>query len=481
VYFINMSGFYDQRSSELLATANNYSQNLNSITQQNLQSKIGYVGNLKQMAETTTQTLATGKADSIAKAVQDHMEKMGNEFGLDMSVHGLGKPVLNYVSKKAKNYAASRVAKAKEALKNKIEDPNKTESTTSEKPSKPSAEEPDDSIEFEDMSQPIVAPAPAPAPAQPVAQPDTPQQPLQNIEEDDDSLFRQFPRDRPAPKQAEDDDEDDAEDDDTPGAKAPAKYSPEDFAEVEDDENLFTSTTNPLRPADKQQDFPEVDQSELDDGSLQDKLFPNPQAEQTEPPELPEPPAQPKVPDQQFDDPLRQSAPEPQPANIPEPNVSETETDASSIEDDMEARSKAASEALSGETESITTNISELGESLTAKASAAIGEITGSDVIGGLGGFLGLAGDFLGPVMAGYGLYEAAKGAAEAQKNANDDPYAAVQTLIAQGQTKMKGLDADIQSDQFAEKVSGTRAPAFGSLAAPVFSTQSLTGMSQHF
>ena len=147
----------------------------------------------------------------------------------------------------------------------------------------------------------------------------------------------------------------------------------------------------------------------------------------------------------------------------------------------MESRSKAASEALSGETESITTNITDLGESIASKASAAIGEITGSDVIGGLGGFLGLAGDFLGPAMAGFGLYEAAKGAAEAQKNANDDPYAAVQTLIAQGQTKMKGLDSEIQSDQFAEKVGGSRAPAFGSLAAPVFSTQSLTGMSQHF
>ena len=39
-----MSSFYDQRANELMGAVNSYSQNLNSITQQNLQAKIANVG-----------------------------------------------------------------------------------------------------------------------------------------------------------------------------------------------------------------------------------------------------------------------------------------------------------------------------------------------------------------------------------------------------------------------------------------------------
>ena len=92
-----------------------------------------------------------------------------------------------------------------------------------------------------------------------------------------------------------------------------------------------------------------------------------------------------------------------------------------------------------------------------------------------------VAGDFLGPIMGGVGLYEGIKGIAKSQAAANEDPFASVENLINQGQQKMAGLDAEISADQFASKIGASRAPAFGSLAAPVFTAQGLTGMSQHF
>jgi hypothetical protein len=119
---------------------------------------------------------------------------------------------------------------------------------------------------------------------------------------------------------------------------------------------------------------------------------------------------------------------------------------------------------------------SDLGE----KATSMLGDITGSDVLGGLGSLLGIGADLLGPILGGVGLFEAAKGIAEDQNDAATDPYAKVRALINQGQAKMDGLEANIASDQFAEKI-GANAPKFGSLAAPVFSTEGMGGGSMHF
>ena len=110
-----MSSFYDQRANELLGAVNDYSQNLNSITQQNLQAKISNIGGLKQLQATTTQTLAGGMEASLQDKLQEHMNKFADELGLDLSVTGVGKPVLSYASKKAKEFAANRAAKLKEA------------------------------------------------------------------------------------------------------------------------------------------------------------------------------------------------------------------------------------------------------------------------------------------------------------------------------------------------------------------------------
>ena len=146
----------------------------------------------------------------------------------------------------------------------------------------------------------------------------------------------------------------------------------------------------------------------------------------------------------------------------------------SQIDDSINSARSAVEDNISDLTDQASKMASDLGE----KATSMLGDITGSDLLGGLGSFLGLAGDILGPVMGGIGLFEAAKGIAEDQNPT--DPYAKVRALISQGQQKMTGLEAQISSDQFAEKV-GANMPSFGSLAAPVFSTQGMGGGSMHF
>jgi hypothetical protein len=137
-----------------------------------------------------------------------------------------------------------------------------------------------------------------------------------------------------------------------------------------------------------------------------------------------------------------------------------------------------ARSAMENQVSDISDQATKMAGDLSEKATSMLGDITGSDLLGGLGSFLGIAGDLLGPAMAIFGGVEAAKGIAEEQDPS--DPYAKVRTLIAQGQAKMANLEGAISSDQFAEKL-GSQAPAFGSLAAPVFSTEQMAGMSGHF
>lgn len=144
----------------------------------------------------------------------------------------------------------------------------------------------------------------------------------------------------------------------------------------------------------------------------------------------------------------------------------------------MDDAISSARSAMENQISDISDQAGKMAGDLSEKAGSMLGEITGSDVLGGLGSFLGVAGDLLGPAMAIFGGIEAAKGIAEEQDPS--DPYAKVRALIAQGQNKMDSLEGAISSDQFAEKL-GSQAPAFGSLAAPVFSTESMAGMSGHF
>ena len=161
-------------------------------------------------------------------------------------------------------------------------------------------------------------------------------------------------------------------------------------------------------------------------------------------------------------------------------NVDRVSSQVNDLSSQVENQVNEARSAVQGSIDDLTDQAGKMASDLGEKATSMLGDITGSDLLGGLGGLLGLGADLLGPIMGGVGLFEAAKGIAEDQNDAATDPYAKVRALINQGQAKMDGLEANIASDQFAEKI-GANAPKFGSLAAPVFSTQGVGGGSMHF
>jgi hypothetical protein len=160
-------------------------------------------------------------------------------------------------------------------------------------------------------------------------------------------------------------------------------------------------------------------------------------------------------------------------------NINAVSSKVGDLSNQIDTQLDSARSAIEDNISDLTDQASKAVSDMSEKAAGMLGDITGSDVLGGLGSLLGLGADLLGPIMGGVGLFEAAKGIAEDQ-NAPDDPYAKVRALIAQNQQKMSGLESQISSDQFAEKI-GANAPKFGSLAAPVFSTQSAVGGSMHF
>lgn len=125
--------------------------------------------------------------------------------------------------------------------------------------------------------------------------------------------------------------------------------------------------------------------------------------------------------------------------------------------------------------EETATEGSELTESLGASLAQSAGGI-----LSDLGGFLGDIMPFVGPIMAGYGLYSGLSGISSTGVD-GDDPYKKVKAQIAAGQTQVNAMSTQISSDQFASKVGGS-APAFGSLAAPTFSTVTqMGGATSHF
>ena len=95
------------------SAASDYQNNINSITQQNLMSKISNIGMTKESQNITTQTLASGMEAKLSDALSEHMNKFADEMGLDLSLPGVGKPVLSYASRKIKGYAADRAKRLK--------------------------------------------------------------------------------------------------------------------------------------------------------------------------------------------------------------------------------------------------------------------------------------------------------------------------------------------------------------------------------
>lgn len=665
-----MSGFYDQRANELLGAVNSYSQNLNSITQQNLQAKISNIGGLKSIQAVTTQTKAGGMEAALADKLQEHMNKFADDMGLDLSIPGIGKPVLSYASKKAKAYAANRAKKLKESraqqqAEDDARDPENLRGTRPEPEVAPDegtelqpmrsgrsalgedrgalpesrptgaidaeqreAEAEPEPVEGEGVGpddgplldpDPVPPPPPAQAPVEarpPVAERSpaptertvrpTQQEDLGTSEPVELDAFTGKPLVRAEPDVGPSFDEINSLPEELgwkngintgsgnplagPGefpatepvnpassaynelsripemGRGEMSYSDERmenpfrFQGSEYDSSILTKGPPAAMPEPPNMSFqyqaPTQSEAEAARGiaraepqggealikptsieqgrvmpegaqvgsqDARDQLAnalrggrarPTPVAEDVAPPPPPPPnvppePSGPSITGGRFAD-SGEIAPPPPPRNIrggpdyqePQPQLSQPrpaednplqrtagdqaetsniihqDTD---ISDALAGESREAASNLSSQTASLTAETEDVGKSLAEKATSALGEITGSDVLGGLGSFLGVAGDFLGPIMAGVGLFEGIKGIAKEQAAENTDPYASVEKLIAQGQQKMAGLDADISADQFAEKIGGTRAPAFGSLAAPVFSAQGLTGMSQHF
>lgn len=134
-----------------------------------------------------------------------------------------------------------------------------------------------------------------------------------------------------------------------------------------------------------------------------------------------------------------------------------------------------------------TTNITEEASGLADSAAAEVSTLTSTlvegagSVLSGIGGAIGDILPVVGPILAGVGLFEGFHKLNKPYGDAGPDPYATVRATLATGQTKLNNLGTQISSDQFATKV-GQTAPAFGSLAAPAFSTaQQMSGATGHF
>lgn len=143
-----------------------------------------------------------------------------------------------------------------------------------------------------------------------------------------------------------------------------------------------------------------------------------------------------------------------------------------------QAATQAAGDAATTEAEGAARTAATTVEDATEELATSTGEKIASALgtgLSGLGGFLGDLVPVVGAGFAAYTGYESIKDMDKTYGSAGDDPYAAVRADLAQGQAKIQGLTAQISSDQFASKVGGA-APAFGSLAAPTFSTAQQTG-----
>ncbi len=189
-----------------------------------------------------------------------------------------------------------------------------------------------------------------------------------------------------------------------------------------------------------------------------------------------------------------QPAPTPaQPASTPsaggaaDPAASGASTDlsktiASETSASADDAAKVAQSAANTSSE-VTSEVSQLVPEVTEETSSIASTLAeyGGSFLSTAGGFLGDVLPFLAPIMAGYGMYSGIKDMDKQYGSEGQDPYAKVRGELQAGQEKVGAMGAQISADQFASKVGGA-APAFGSLAAPTFSTaQQLGGATGHF
>jgi hypothetical protein len=585
--------FYNSRANELLGAVNEYQSGQNTLAQGRLTAQEQLDQGQKQVDFAKTSIQAQGKEAQIGDKIQEHMNKFFDEMGLDMSLPGVGKPLLTYAAKKAKGKAQQLIDERLKAKQPKstpeedqgteLKDFEPTDPDSGGVPRERFGDEPEDEDEgpLDEPQPPEGEPVEARAPtdvrngtgdesidARNPALDETPLHPDtqaaldrgEPVEVDafDPASAPIIRKPDPIPEFSEDPGDVPIQ----PGLAGPG-YTP---APIDDplaglgpappsisgtgmnyaDERAIEN--NPFRfggsrfdssllrrgPPAAQPEYPDVDFSGRAAGRVQpptskaaiddanqaggdglDSLAPLRQefmarsrarqdgtSDEFSADRIPEG-AGGRAPARTAPNPEAQEAaaqPQPQPQlQEPEPRLTEPEVVPEGSDPLTQASSEASQQAsnlqsiqdnltkqAAKESSGIESQVGDLasaaeGEAKNAaeKATSMLGDITGSDVLGGLGSLLGFGADLLGPILGGVGLVESAEAIAKNQDGA--DPYAAVRKLIAQGTQKEQALDADIASDQFASKIGGTRAPAFGSLAAPVFSTQSMAGMSGHF
>lgn len=145
----------------------------------------------------------------------------------------------------------------------------------------------------------------------------------------------------------------------------------------------------------------------------------------------------------------------------------EVETQDKSI---AQQQAEADTQATTRETDAIGEDVEDLAPEITEASSA----------WSSVAGFLGDAIPAIGFGLGIYGIVSGAESIAKSVKEASADPYASVRGQIAQAQTKIGGLEADVGADEFASKI-GARAPQFGSIAAsPNLDTAKMQNVALH-
>jgi trimeric autotransporter adhesin len=186
--------------------------------------------------------------------------------------------------------------------------------------------------------------------------------------------------------------------------------------------------------------------------------------------------------------PLQPAAPAPAAPDPVAPKASTTTASADAAATDAQTTaadaakqaSNAASSAAETAAKTAATTIETSTEDLAATTGEKIASMAGG-FLGSVGGFLGDLVPVVGAGLAAYTGYESIKDMKNTYNSEGDDPYAAVRADLASGAAKVQSMSAQISADQFSSKVGGA-APAFGSLAAPTFSTaQQLSGSTGHF
>ena len=149
------------------------------------------------------------------------------------------------------------------------------------------------------------------------------------------------------------------------------------------------------------------------------------------------------------------------------------------IDDVSQEASKATTQAAQ-EASSVSDEIGDVSKSAGAEAGEAVEDLAPeiSEAASTWSSVAGVIGDAIPVVGTALTLWSAISSGMDLAKTIKDqstDPYASIRGQITSAQNKIQGLQADVSADEFASKI-GSRAPAFGSLAAAPQMAQQMGG-----